>query len=160
MAKIQMSKGKPIKLSTTHFVFLCQSIISAKNWLGKLFPWDGKGMEVKFELGRPPILEKHVFDLWGKYMLGNACPSHYPSTSFIPHPFSFTLGSLMQLKLVELSPSWFPNVSSFLHAHNSFSVLLGEWEEGNHDFGVWRGRFFPCEANRWFLNSNSWVGGL
>ena len=64
MGKIQMSKGKPIKLSTTHFVFLCQSFVSAGNWLRKLFPWDGKGMEVKFELGRPPILEKCVLAYW------------------------------------------------------------------------------------------------
>ena len=53
-----------MKLSTTHFVFLCQSFIHARNWLRKLFPWDGKGMEVKFELGRPPILEKRVLAYW------------------------------------------------------------------------------------------------
>ena len=40
-------------------------------------------------------------------MLGNACPSHYSPMSFIPHPFSFTFGSLTQLKLVELSLSCF-----------------------------------------------------
>ena len=63
MGKSKMSKGGTIKLSTTHFVFCAQS---SRSWLRKLFPWDGKGTEVKFELGRPPILEKRVFDLWGK----------------------------------------------------------------------------------------------
>ena len=59
-----MSKGEPIKMSTTHFVFLCQSFISIVNWLRKLFPWDGKGMEVKFEFEKPSIFEKCVFTSW------------------------------------------------------------------------------------------------
>ena len=31
---IQISKGEPIKLSTTHFVFCAQSFISSRNLLG------------------------------------------------------------------------------------------------------------------------------
>ena len=66
MEKSHMSKGKPIKMSTTHFVFLCQSLISARNWLRKLMHGDGKSMGVKFEFGKPPILGKHVFEFLGK----------------------------------------------------------------------------------------------
>ena len=36
MGKIQISKGKPIKLSTTHFVFCAQS---SRSWLGKVNAW-------------------------------------------------------------------------------------------------------------------------
>ena len=36
MGKSQMSKGEPIKLSITHFVFCAQSFNSARNWLGYL----------------------------------------------------------------------------------------------------------------------------
>ena len=59
----QMSKGKPIRLSTTHFVFCAQSF---RNWLGKLMHGDGKSMGVEFEFGKPPIFGKRVFDLLGK----------------------------------------------------------------------------------------------
>ena len=62
----QMSKGKPINDLTTHFVFYAHSFISSRNWLRKLMPWDGKSMAVNFELGKPPIFGKRVFDLWGK----------------------------------------------------------------------------------------------
>ena len=47
-----MSKGEPIKLSTTHFVLYAQSF---RNWLGKLMHGDGKTMGVKFKFGKPPI---------------------------------------------------------------------------------------------------------
>ena len=63
MGKMKMSKGKPIKLSSTHSVFFAQS---SRSWLRKLFPWDGKCMEVKFKVERLAIFGKHVFDLWGK----------------------------------------------------------------------------------------------
>ena len=61
----QMSKGEPIKLLTTHFVFGAQSFISSRNWLRLLIPWDGKSMEVKFELEKPSVFGKRVSDLWG-----------------------------------------------------------------------------------------------
>ena len=35
---------------------------------------DGKSMGVKFEFGEPPILEKCVFDLLGKKILGKSMP--------------------------------------------------------------------------------------
>ena len=47
MGKIQMSKGKPIKMSTIFLVLFTQTFITTRKWLRKLFPWDGKGMEVK-----------------------------------------------------------------------------------------------------------------
>ena len=62
MGKIQMSKGEPIKLSTTHFVFCAQSL----EVVGEVISLDGKGMEVKFEFGKSPIFGKCVFNLWGK----------------------------------------------------------------------------------------------
>ena len=58
-----MTKRKPIKLSTTHFAFCAHS---SRSWLRKLFPWDEKGMEVKFKFGKPPIFGKRVFDFLGK----------------------------------------------------------------------------------------------
>ena len=58
-----MSKGKPIKLLTTLFVFYAQS---SKVGEKKLLPWDGKGMEVKFEFGKSPIFGKGVFGFLGK----------------------------------------------------------------------------------------------
>ena len=58
-----MSKGKPIKMSTTHFVFCAQS---SRNWLGKLMHGDGKSMVVKFEFEKPSDFGKCVFDLWAK----------------------------------------------------------------------------------------------
>ena len=57
-----MSKGKPIKWSTILFVFCAQSL----EVVGEVISLDGKGMEVKFELGKSPIFGKCVFDLWGK----------------------------------------------------------------------------------------------
>ena len=64
MGKIQMSKGKTHKAVNYQFFHFPQSFISAINWLRKLFSWEGKGMEVKFELGRAPILEKCVLAYW------------------------------------------------------------------------------------------------
>ena len=52
----QISKGKPIKISTTHFVSCAQSFIYSRDCLRKLMTWDGKSMAVKFALGKPPIL--------------------------------------------------------------------------------------------------------
>ena len=43
---------------------------------------DWKGMEVKFELGQAISFGNRVFDLWGKKMLRNACPSHYSPIRF------------------------------------------------------------------------------
>ena len=61
--KSKCQRGKPIKMSTNHFVFCTQS---SRSWLRKLFPWDGKGMEVKFEFGKSHIFGKHIFGFLGK----------------------------------------------------------------------------------------------
>ena len=81
-------------------------------------------------------------------MLGNACPSHHSPYPSFSHPFSWRFGSLTQLKLAEISPSRFSCCFlHFLHAQNSFFVLLGEWEERSHDFRVLEGHFFHCEQD-------------
>ena len=48
MGKSQMSKGKPIKMSTTHFVFLCQSFISAEVVeLVNAWGWEEYGIPIR-----------------------------------------------------------------------------------------------------------------
>ena len=48
-------------------------------------PWDGKGMEVKFDFGKLAIFGKHFFDFLGKQILGNEFPSHYSPMCFLSH---------------------------------------------------------------------------
>ena len=97
-------------------------------------------------------------------MLGNTCPSHYSPMNFIfTHPRG-VLSLSCSNKVTELSLPH--DLMLFLH----FSmpticfVLLGEWEERSHDFGVWEGRFCHCEQvgrfphvfSAFFLFSPSW----
>ena len=63
MGQSQISKGKPIKLSTTLFVFYAQS---SKVGEGSYFLGMGKVWRSKFEFGKSPIFGKVVFSLLGK----------------------------------------------------------------------------------------------
>ena len=111
MGKSQMSKGKPINLSTTHFVFFPNHLFLLEIGWGSYFLGMGKVWRSKFELGRPPILEKCVLDYW---------ESKSPKIDFSPiiHPCVF---SLTQLEIAGAFSSHF--FSIFLHFYmprNSF----------------------------------------
>ena len=60
----QMSKGEPIKLSTTLFLFCAQSFISSRNWLSYLIHGDGRVQESNLNFGSHPFLGKRVFTSW------------------------------------------------------------------------------------------------
>ena len=62
MGKSQMSKGEPIKLSITHFVFCAQSF---RNWLRKLMHGMGRVCESNSNLGSHPFLENMFLNSWG-----------------------------------------------------------------------------------------------
>ena len=64
LGKIQMSKGEPIKLSTTFLVLFTQSFITARNWLGWLLHGIGKVWQPKFELEKPSVFGKHILTPW------------------------------------------------------------------------------------------------
>ena len=98
-------------------------------------------------------------------MLGNTCPSHYAPMPFISSPI------LIHVEDVSRSWSFLSSLSLTICCHlfiypcsESFSVLLGEWEEMGHDFGVWGGRFSPISnlgASLMIsvaLHYSSWLG--
>ena len=159
MGKIQTSRGKPIKLSTTFLVLFTQSFITARNWLRRLFPWDGKGMEVKkFELGRAPIFGKTCFGLMGKEEPKIVLLTHYAFTSSLPHAFLGALGrfsssilhscwDFMKLKLPLFYPSHAQLFSSFFMSRKSIFGLLRQWPVGIYDFGVYSSHFCVCNAH-------------
>ena len=60
MGKIQMSKEKPIKLSTTYLVLFTESFITARNWLSWLLHGMGKVWHPKFELEKPWVFGKCI----------------------------------------------------------------------------------------------------
>ena len=66
MGKTQMSKGEPIKLSTTFLVLLTQSFITARNWLGLVIAWDGQGMTSQTRIGEAISCWETHFDSLGK----------------------------------------------------------------------------------------------
>ena len=106
----QMSKGEPIKLSTTHFVFCAKSFISSRNLLGQLMHGDGKSMIAKFELEKPLDFGKHIITSWESkitqmhahsIMHGRPLPHAFLSSQvFFLTRHSFTLGSLGKLDLL------------------------------------------------------------
>ena len=71
MGKIQMSKGEPIKLSTTFLVLFTQSFITARSWLSWLLHGMGKVWQSKFKWEKPLVFGKHDFELWGKLLPKN-----------------------------------------------------------------------------------------
>ena len=73
---------------------------------------------------------------------------------FIPHQFSFTLGSLTQLKVDELSLLHiFYSFSIFLHGREVYFGLLSVCAAGIHVFGVCWGRIFSRNAQECLLKS-------
>ena len=66
MGKVQMSKGEPIKLSTTHFVFFvptiyfCQKLVEEVIFLGMGKVWRSNSNREDHPFW------KCAFDLWGK----------------------------------------------------------------------------------------------
>ena len=155
----RMSKGEPIKLSTTHFVSCAQSFNSARNWLSQLLHGMGKVWQFKFEFGETPIFGKMIFDLWGKLLPKNAAHSlMHPcfwssrelSFTFLQFPVFFPHGWEFVLLIV----SGWDLCWSFLWL---FSSLPG-WEkcfwfsqrvgEETHDFWVLLSLFWPRQGHK------------
>ena len=141
--KFKCQRGKPIKLSNTHFVFCAQS---SRSWLMKLFPWDGKGTEVKFELGRPPILETCVLTCGASKCLEMHVQSIiHPHLSFLIHSHSCWALSCRWSLLSSLLHDFLVD-SSFLHAPK---FVLGFAEGmGSKDsrFGVFKRPFLSSSC--------------
>ena len=87
MGKSQMSKGEPIKLSTTFLVLFTQSFITARSWLSWLLHGIGKVWKYKFEWEKPSVFGKHNFDLWGKLLPKNAAHSLMHRRFCLPYVF-------------------------------------------------------------------------
>ena len=68
-----MSKGEPIKLSTTFLVLFTQSFITTINWLSWLLHGMGKVWRSKFEFEKLSVFGKRDFDLWGKLLPIPSC---------------------------------------------------------------------------------------
>ena len=63
MGKIQMSKGEPLKLSTTNFVFCAQS---SRSWLGKVNAWGREEYGSQIRIWEDTHFWKTCFLLLGK----------------------------------------------------------------------------------------------
>ena len=95
MGKSQMSKGEPIKLSTTFLVLFTQSFITTRNWLSWLLHGMDKVWQPKFELEKPSVFGKRVLTPW-------ASKNQKISSHSLMHPclwssqeISFMFGSFM-----------------------------------------------------------------
>ena len=134
---------KLFKLSTTHFFLMCPVIRSCR---GSYFLGMGKVWRSNSNWEDHPFW-KNVFLTCGvsKCLEMHAQAIIHPRLSFSPILMEFWLSHAARRWLSSLSPSWFDVVSSLLHAQNSFSLLLGKWEERSHNFWVWEGHFFQCE---------------
>ena len=105
----------------------------------------GRVWESNSNLGSHPFLKNVFLTSWASKCLEmHAQAISHPHLSFLTHSHSHWDLS-HSWSLLNLLPQDILPFSSLLHAHNLFSMLLGECEEGDHDFGVWRGRFFPYE---------------
>ena len=156
-----MSKGEPIKLSTSHFSFCAQSFNSSRNWLGQLLHESGQGMGVRnLNLGKHPFLGKRFLTYWASYF-----PKMLPIPSCI-HVFllSHVFGAVGYspftfLQFPVFSPwlgSCFPNIQSLGSLLGVFVVVslitrLGKNIFGLHNelekrpmiFGCWMNLFLP-----------------
>ena len=129
MGKIQMSRGKPIKLSTTLFVFYSQSF---KVNEGSYFLGMGKVWRSNSNLGSHPFLENVFLDSWGSKCLEmHSQAIIHPCVCFltqldIARAFSLTIWAVFFI------PPWLGI---------SFLVWMSECAVVMLDLGVLRGHF-------------------
>ena len=64
LGKSHVSKENPSKLSTTHFLSFFPIIYFYQNLVEVVTTWEWEEYGKKFELGRAPILKKHVLTSW------------------------------------------------------------------------------------------------
>ena len=92
MGKIQMSKGEPIKLSTTHFVFCAQSFNYARiGWVSYCMRM-GKVWESEIWIWGSTYFWENVFWLMGQVIAQKCCPFPHAFTSSSSFTFLGALG--------------------------------------------------------------------
>ena len=157
-----MSKGEPIKPSTTHFFFCAQSCNSSKIWLSQLMHGNGEEYGKKFKLGRGPIFGKHVLTSLARKMPKNVCHSAiHPRSSFCSHRES--LGAVFDLHDLGccMFSSRFWALDIFPHHQKSKLGSLSQSDGSllcvNFDFGFAMYFFLTWTVVLHFLESENFV---
>ena len=157
MGKIQMSKGEPIKLSTTLLVLLTQSFITARNWLSWLLHGMGKVWQPKFELEKPSVFGEMCFDSLGKQKPKNVGHSTMLSRWHVFLPIFFPSREFSHALRTSCvcNHSRFWLLPHFAQAEKSFLVIISGWVF----FPTFCCIFLHCfQARNLFSGNAQWVG--
>ena len=156
MGKFQMSKGEPIKPSTTHFVFFPNHLIMPEIGWSSYCMRKGRVWAGNSNLGKTHFLGKNIFEFWCNLTL--KMHSHlaiHPCSPFSSHSGSlvFFLPTRFFLWYVLLHDlgSWVFSSSSFTHV----GALSSGWEFSVCEIRFWVALcvcvFFPHLGSHFFI---------
>ena len=121
-----MSKGEPIKLSTTFLVLFTQSFITTRSWLSWLLHGMGKVWQSKFEWEKPSIFGKCVLTPWASKNQKTYAILPCFHVFMFSSPFFLHVSSLRHLELVVsvfIPRFWL--LASVSHGWEVVFVMLG-----------------------------------